>query len=415
MSIESALQRAFRFVPAALREQHIGMDRPTRPVERRRIAVARELVDELAPFRGTLPVACVRAGGDEVAVRLGERVDVPNPAGRGRGHRLLEQPHALLPPSCADLGAPQQADREHLEVSGSGVPRDRQGSAGVLDPFLEVLGMSGALDRNPALAGARAGAFDDALRARQPTPRGGRTAADQMLMRYPDREPSSVVTAAVARVPLDCLLPGGDGVPDATQKPQSETEAVARVGRFLVGERGLEGGPGLLPVRRLERLPALVESVAERHVHRRRSVRGSRGDRLQKEGGDVAGSFRTSACSVQGRCLVCLRPRCQGAVAAGTRFPPLPACRRSRPPKLRPTPFGQRTSGRSGGPRCRARQSRRPRLSRLDTRPPAPRPRASGLRQLPPDRPPPRCRQTPNTAAIAFKWAVKDSNLRPWD
>ena len=142
--------------------------------------------------------------------------------------------------------------------------------------------MSGALDRDPTLAGARAGALDDALGARQPTPRGGRTAADQMLVRHPDREPGSVVAAAVARVPLDSLLAGGDGVPYATQKPKSKTEAVARVGRLLVGERGLECGPGLFPVRRLERLPPLVKSAAERHVHRRRSLRARERSALQE-------------------------------------------------------------------------------------------------------------------------------------
>ena len=128
--------------------------------------------------------------------------------------------------------------------------------------------MSGALDRDPSLAGARAGALDDALGARQPAPRGGRAAADQMLVRYPDREPGGVVTAAVARVSLDSLLAGGDRVLYATEKPKRQTEAVARVGCLLVGERGLERGPGLFPVRRLERLPPLVKPAADRHIHR---------------------------------------------------------------------------------------------------------------------------------------------------
>jgi hypothetical protein len=110
-----------------------------------------------------------------------------------------------------------------------------------------------------------------------------------MLVGYPDREPGSVVTAAVARVPLDSLLAGGDGVPYPAEKPKSKTEALERVGRLLVSERGLEGCPSLLPMGRLERVPSLIESAARRHVHRRR-LRVIRRSASSDRDGDLASS-----------------------------------------------------------------------------------------------------------------------------
>ena len=124
VDLERVLQGALGVGPATRRHEHAGVDRAAGAEQRRRAVLARELVDELAPLRRALPVAGRGRRHDQVAVRLGERVDVANaPRGRRR-ERLLEQLHPLLLAAGVDLGAPEQAEREDLEVAVVVLARD---------------------------------------------------------------------------------------------------------------------------------------------------------------------------------------------------------------------------------------------------------------------------------------------------
>ena len=234
------------------------MDRAARPVERCRLVLAGELVDELAPLGRTLPVARARARRDQVAVRLGERVDVADAAGRCRGHRFLEEPHALIPASCAHLGAPEQADGEHLEVVSVRLTCDLQRPACVLGTLLDRFGVPRALHRDPALSGAQARVLHCALGTRKPAARSRGPSADEVLVRDPDRQAGSVVAAPGVHIPFDSALARGDSSTHIAEEPERETEPVERFRCLLVPEDGLERLPSHIPPCRFERALALV-------------------------------------------------------------------------------------------------------------------------------------------------------------
>ena len=234
MRLQRGLQRLLGLRPAAAREEDVGVDRAAGADERHRAVLAREVVDELAPLRGALPVA--RAGGrhDQVAVGLGERVDVAHPARRGGGHRLLQQRHPVLQPAGADLGAPEQAEREDLEVARAGPARDVHRAACVLGALGRALGVARPFDRDPALALALV-ALGGALGARQPAAGGRGAPGEEVLMRHPDGDARALVAAAIARIGLEGALAGGDAVLDAAEEPERQPEAVEGVGALLLG------------------------------------------------------------------------------------------------------------------------------------------------------------------------------------
>ena len=132
------------------------MNRAARSVERGCLVLSRELVHQLAPLGRALPIAGARARGDQIAVRLGEGVDVADATRRGRCHRLLEQSHPLIPTAGAHLCAPEDAHRKHLEVAGVGLPRDLQRPPRVLCALGDGLGVACPLRCDPALSGAEA-------------------------------------------------------------------------------------------------------------------------------------------------------------------------------------------------------------------------------------------------------------------
>jgi hypothetical protein len=88
-----------------------------------------------------------------------------------------------------------------------------------------------------------------------------------VLVRDPHGRARRLVAAARAHVVLERVLARGDRVLDAAQEPQRLRQPVARVGRFLGGERGLECGARRVPARILERRPAFEELVAGTGIH----------------------------------------------------------------------------------------------------------------------------------------------------
>ena len=259
--VERALQGALRVLPTAPREEDVGMDRAARPVERRCLVLARELVNELAPLGRALPVAGARARSDQVAVRLREGVDVADAACRGRRHRLLEQSHPLIPTACAHLCAPEDAHREHLEIVRVGLPRDLQCPARVLCALLDGLGVACPLHCHPTLSGAEARLVHGSLGAREPAAGCGRPAGDEMLMRDPDGRAGRVVAAPGAGVTLDGTLARGDPSGHVAEEPERQTEPVERLGRLLVAEDGLERLPRGVPPSLVERALTVIGPV----------------------------------------------------------------------------------------------------------------------------------------------------------
>ena len=264
-----ALQRALRLGPAAGGQQDVRVDGAAGAEQRRRVVLASEIVDELAPLRGAFPLARARARHDQVAVGLAERVDAADAPGRGRRHGLLEQLHPLLPAPGADLRPPQEAEREHLEVAGVRLPRDRHREPRVLGALLHALRVPRALHRHPAVPRAAPGAFERALRAGQPAARGRGASRDEVLVRDPHGDARGVVASRAAHVLLEGALARGDRLLHGAEEPERLTQAIVRLGRLLDGERSLERCASHVPARGLERAPALEELIAAvRRVHR---------------------------------------------------------------------------------------------------------------------------------------------------
>jgi hypothetical protein len=88
--VERILERRLGLAPAAARDQDVGVDGAADSEHHRDPALFREVIDERAPLARPLPVARRRAGDDQVAVRLAERVHVADPPRGRRGHRLVE-------------------------------------------------------------------------------------------------------------------------------------------------------------------------------------------------------------------------------------------------------------------------------------------------------------------------------------
>ena len=253
---QRALERLLGLAPAPGRHQHVGVDRAAGAEQRRGLVAAGEVVDQLAPFAGPLPVAGAGARLDQVAVGLREGVDVAHAAGcRGR-HRLLEQLHAVLVAPGVDLGATEQAEREHLEVVRAVGMGDLHRAAGVGDLLLHAGRVARALDRHPAVPGTAVDLLERTLRAGQPAAGRRGAARDEVLMGHPHRHPRGVVAAAGADVGRERSLAHRDAARNVAQEPQGLAEAVARVGGLARREHGLEGGAGGLPVRPLHRLHA---------------------------------------------------------------------------------------------------------------------------------------------------------------
>jgi hypothetical protein len=103
--------------PLAGRHQQAGVHGAAGAEQRSGRVRASEVLDQLAPLGSALPLTGGRAAVDEVAVGLPERVDVAHAAGGRCCHRLLEQAQTLLAPPDQDHRAPEQAEREHLEVT----------------------------------------------------------------------------------------------------------------------------------------------------------------------------------------------------------------------------------------------------------------------------------------------------------
>ena len=77
-----------------------------------------------------------------------------------------------------------------------------------------------ALDRDPAVAGARADALERALGAREPAARGRGAPGDVVLVRDPDGDARGAVAAPVAHVALERALARGDRLVHAAEEPQ---------------------------------------------------------------------------------------------------------------------------------------------------------------------------------------------------
>ena len=157
-------------------------------------------------------------------------MDVAHAAGRRRGHRLLEQLHAVLAPPGVHLRAAEQAEREHLEVARVVLARDLHGPACVGDLLLDAAGVTRPLDRHPAVTGAAVDVLQRPLGAGQPAAGRRGAARDEVLVRHPHRHPRGVVAAAGADVLLERALAHGDAARNVAEEPQRLPEAVARVG-----------------------------------------------------------------------------------------------------------------------------------------------------------------------------------------
>ncbi len=199
---------------------------------------------------------------DQVAVGLAEGVDVAHTAGRRRGHRLLEQHHALLVVPGIHLRAAEQAEREDLEIVGAVRARDVHRPARMGDLLLGAGAVTSPLDRHPPVADAAADAVERALRAGQPAAGRRSAARHEVLVRDPDGHARRVVAAAGADVGLERALAHGDAARDIAQEPQRLPQAVAGVGRLAGREHGREGEASGLPVRSLQRLRALDQRLA---------------------------------------------------------------------------------------------------------------------------------------------------------
>ena len=259
---QRGLERVLGLRPAPGRHQDVGVNRAARPEQRSGRVRAGELVDQLAPLVGPLPLAGGGARVDQVAVGLGQGVDVAHTAGRRRGHRLLEQLHALLAVAGIHLRAAEQAEREDLEIVGAVRARDVHRPARMGDLLLRVAAVTGPLDRHPPVPGAAADAVERALGAGQPAAGRRSAARHEVLVRHPDGHPRRVVAAAGADVVLERALAHGDAARDIAQEPQRLSEAVAGVRRLAGLEHGLEGDASGLPVRSLHRLHALDQGFA---------------------------------------------------------------------------------------------------------------------------------------------------------
>ncbi len=234
------------------------MDRAAGAEQGHRAVLARELVHQVAPLRGAIPVARVRGGHDQVAVRLGQRVHVAHAARRRRRHGLLEQLHPGLEAPGADLGQPQQAQR--VESRGRCCPTSRaiaMAPARVGRLLVQALGVPRALDRDPPLALAL-GVRDRPLGAREPAARRRRPPGQQVLVRHPDAHARALVAAAGLDVCLERALASGDPVLDVARGRTARARCRRSAsGVSLLVERGLEGVAGRSPLSRLEEAQSL--------------------------------------------------------------------------------------------------------------------------------------------------------------
>ena len=227
---QRALEGVLGVRPAPGRHQDVRVYRAAGSEQRGGRVRAGEVVDDLAPLVGALQLARAGAGLDQVAVGLGQGMDVAHAAGRRRGHRLLEQLHALLVPPGVHLRAAEEAEREHLEVARVGLTRDLHRPACVSDLLLDAAGVTRPLGCHPPVAGAAVDVLQRPLGAGQPAAGRRGAARDQVLVRHPHRHACGVVAAAGADVLLERALAHGDAARNVAEEPQGLAEAIARVG-----------------------------------------------------------------------------------------------------------------------------------------------------------------------------------------
>ncbi len=179
--------------------------------------------------RGALPLAGVRARHDQVAVGLGERVDVADAPGASRPPSPPRAAHARLAAPGADLRPPEQAEREHLEVGRR--PRRRAISIARVACSMLLLDASACRARSTATQPCPAHGPCPRARARR-----GASQPRAADARPPTRcwwETQTATRAApsqrpLADVRLERPLARGDAVRDLAEEPQREPQALER-------------------------------------------------------------------------------------------------------------------------------------------------------------------------------------------
>ena len=156
----------------------------------------------------------------------------------------------------ADLGLTQQAECEDLEVIGSILAGDLQRSPRMRCALVDALPLARALDRHPAPA-LTLPVLQAPLGPGQPTPRGRRTANQQVLMRDPRGGAGGVVATAFAEKAVEGPLSGRDALLDLTEEPKRQAEPIVRVGSLLLTQRSFEGVSRCFPLSTFQKLDRL--------------------------------------------------------------------------------------------------------------------------------------------------------------
>ena len=255
MGVQRGLQRALGLGPVPGREQHVGVDRAAGAEQRGGAVGAGELLDELAPLGAPLPLAGRRAALDEVAVRLGQRVHVGT---RPEDAAAIASSSSSSPSSRRPEVTTARPSRLSANTSRSTAPVARPiriaRRASVICSCRRVAcrARSTATQPRPGQVACRPSSVRSA-RASQPRAADARPAS-RVLVRHPHGDARGLVAAAGGDVALEGALAARRGACGTWPRNHSASPSPSCASGASAGvEHRLEGPPGAVPVRRLQR------------------------------------------------------------------------------------------------------------------------------------------------------------------
>jgi hypothetical protein len=139
------------------------------------------------PLLGAPDVGGLLAGAQQPAVDLTDRGDAGDLAASDRGHRLVEQQHALGDPSGGHVRLAEQGRGAELEVRIPEAPCDRERGHGEPLAFRRIVRERRAVEREPPVRGRLLQPLEQALGARDPTVGGGEVAVNRAVK---ERQPA---------------------------------------------------------------------------------------------------------------------------------------------------------------------------------------------------------------------------------
>ena len=222
------------------------------------------------PLLGARDVERDLAGAHQPAADVADRDDADHLARRDRGHRLVDQPHALGHTPGGDVGLAEQCEGVVLEIDVAEPPPDLECGRGQPSSLGRVVGERSAVDNEPAVPRTLLRAPEQRLRPTHPTARDRHVAVDGAVQ---ERQPARAVGGLHHPVQLSIrrerALRQLDRARVFALEVEGPAQTVQGLGALAVLERLLERGARAVPVGFSKCLPAPPREVIPRSCSHR--------------------------------------------------------------------------------------------------------------------------------------------------